>query len=188
MHFFSYERFFQTKLFGGTSGNGRILFLYERNRPNVNFSMQSTFQVITRVTVIVIDWKVVASVITLKTDIKVKERMKDLMNLDESIEHQWIQIAGQKKSFNIIISNFYQTSSKLQDKLAFLKKFEKLLAQVTILHNDRLKKSVETERYTDILDAFHLIQHGTQPTRKSKSLINHIISTQDSTSNCLIMT
>ena len=47
-----------------------------------------------------------------KTDIKVKER-KDLTNLDESIEHQWIQIAGQKKSSNIIIGNFYQPSSKL---------------------------------------------------------------------------
>ena len=62
-----------------------------------------------------------------KTDIKVKER-KDLTNLDESIEHQWIQIAGQKKSSNIIIGNFYQPSSKLQDKLAFLEKFETLLA------------------------------------------------------------
>ena len=29
----SYERFFQIKLFGGTSGTGRILSLYERNRP-----------------------------------------------------------------------------------------------------------------------------------------------------------
>ena len=38
--------------------------------------------------------------------INVKER-KDLTNLDESIEHQWIQIAGQKKSSNIIIGNFY---------------------------------------------------------------------------------
>ena len=27
-----YERFFQTKLFGGVSGNGRMLSLYERNR------------------------------------------------------------------------------------------------------------------------------------------------------------
>ena len=27
------ERFFQTKLSGGTSGNGRILSLYERNIP-----------------------------------------------------------------------------------------------------------------------------------------------------------
>ena len=184
MRFFSYERFFQTKLFGGTSGNGRILFLYERNRPNVNLlnaGYNKSYRNRDRLKGGGVGYYV-------KTDIKMKERMKDLMNLDESIEHQWIQIDGQKKSFNIIISNFYQTSSKLQDKLAFPKKFEKLLAQVTILHNDRLKKSVETERYTDILDAFHLIQHGTQPTRKSKSLINHIISTQDSTSNCLIMT
>ena len=78
-----------------------------------------------------------------------KER-KDLTNLDESI----------------------QPSSKLQDKLAFLENFETLLAQVTILHKEPiiitgdfninlLKDSLETKRYTDILDAFHLTQQGT---------------------------
>ena len=125
----------------------------------------------------------------IKTDIKVKER-KDLTNLDETIEHQWIQIADQKKSSNIIIGNFYQPSSRLQDKLIFLEKFETLLSQVTVLHEgpiivtgdfniDLAKKSLEAERYLDILDAFNLRQHGTQPTRKSKSLIDHIISSQD---------
>ena len=187
MLFFSYERFFQTKLLVVQVVTVGFYFVWKEQTqcellnavdiPGFNKSDRNRDRL-----------KGGGVGYYVKTDIKMKERMKDLMNLDESIEHQWIQIAGQKKSFNIIISNFYQTSSKLQDKLAFLKKFEKLLAQVTILHNDRLKKSVETERYTDILDAFHLIQHGTQPTRKSKSLINHIISTQDSTSNCLIMT
>ena len=121
-----------------------------------------------------------------KSDINVKER-KDLTNLDETIEHQWIEISGQKKSPNIIIGNFYQPSSRLQDKLQFLDKFETILSQVTLLHEgpviitgdfniDLTKESFEVERYRDILDSFSLTQHGIHPTRKSKSLIDHIIS------------
>ena len=108
-----------------------------------------------------------------KTDINVKER-KDLTNLDEPVEHQWNQIAGQKKSSNIIIGNFYQPSSKLQDKLVFLEKFETLLAQVTILHEgpiiitgdlniNLLKESLEAERLTDILHAFQITQSRNPP-------------------------
>ena len=148
--------------------------------------MQSTFLVITRVSVILIEWKEVVSVITLK----LTSTWKKGKTWQISIEHQWIQIAGQKKSPNIIIGNFYQPSSKLQDKLVFLEKFETLLAQVTILHEgpiiisgdfniDLLRESPEAERLADILHAFQLTQDGAQPTRKSKSFIGHIISTQD---------
>ena len=124
-----------------------------------------------------------------KNNINVKER-KDLTNLDETIEHQWIEISGQKKSPNIVVGNFYQPSSKLQDKIQFLEKFETLISQVTLLYEgpiiitgdfniDLAKVSPEAERYKDILDSFNLVQHGTQPTRNSKSLIDHIISSQD---------
>jgi len=41
-----------------------------------------------------------------KNNISVKER-KELTNLDETVEHQWIEISGQKKSPNIVLGNFY---------------------------------------------------------------------------------
>ena len=116
--------------------------------------------------------------------------IKKSKKIEEKSKQQWIQIAGQKKSSNIIIGNFYQPSSKLQDKLVFLEKFKTLLSQVTLLHEGPiiltgdfniglLKEPLEAERLADILHAFQLTQHGTQPTRKSKSLIDHIISTQN---------
>ena len=37
-----YERFFQTKLFDGTSGNGKILFLCERNAPLVKQQLKKS--------------------------------------------------------------------------------------------------------------------------------------------------
>ena len=98
-------------------------------------------------------------------------------------------ISGQKKSPNITIGNFYQPSSRLQDKLQFLEKFETILSQVTLLHKgpiiitgdfniDLAGDSIEAERYKDI-ESFSLTQHGTHLTRKSKSLIDHIISSHD---------
>ena len=41
---------------------------------------------------------------------------------------------------------------------------------------DLLKESPERETYRNILDTFNLVQHVTKPTRKSKTLIDHLIT------------
>ena len=81
-----------------------------------------------------------------KSDIDVKER-KDLTNLDNTIEHQWIEISGQKKSPNTTIGIFYQPNRKVHDKLQFLEKFETILSQVTLLQRGR---SLSPETSTSI--------------------------------------
>ena len=121
MRFFSYERFFQAKLFGGTSGNGRILFLYERNRPNVNFSMQSTFQVLTRVTVIVIDWKVVASGITLKLTSKWKKGWRTWWILMNQLNINGSRLLARRNHSTSSLATFIKQAANFKINLHSLK-------------------------------------------------------------------
>ncbi len=123
----------------------------------------------------------------LKSDIKHKTR-NDIQSLDNSIEHQWIELTGKTKLSNILIGIVYQPSSVTRERFEWLDKFETLLSQITLIHKgpimitgdfniDLLKDSPERETYLNILDTFNLVQHVTKPTRKSKSLIDHLITT-----------
>ena len=125
----------------------------------------------------------------IKENIKMKDR-KDLDRLDSTIEHQWIELTGKNKTTSTLIGILYQPSSKSQDKIQFLEKFETLLSEITILHHgpviitgdfniDLLVNSPERTMYENILSSFNLTQHVTRPTRKSKSLIDHIATTQN---------
>ena len=122
----------------------------------------------------------------LKSDIKHKVR-KDIQALDNTIEHQWIELTGETKLANILIGIIYQPSSKTKEKIEWLDKFETVLSQITLIHQgpimiagdfniDMLKQSQERDIYQNILDNFNLIQHVTKPTRKSKTLIDHLIT------------
>ena len=125
----------------------------------------------------------------IKSNIKAKER-KDLDRLDDTIEHKWIEIKGKNKASSVLVGIMYQPSSKPRDKLQWLEKFETLLSQITVLYDgpivitgdfniDLLSQSQERTVYEDILSSFNLIQHVKHATRKSKSLISHIITTHN---------
>jgi len=60
------------------------------------------------------------------------QREREKRSNNETVEHQWIEVSGQKKSLNIVLGNFHQPSSTLQDKIQFLKKFETIFSQVTL--------------------------------------------------------
>ena len=122
----------------------------------------------------------------LKSDIKYKRR-DDIEALDNTIEHQWIEFTGKMKLSNTLIGILYQPSSAAPDKVEWLDKFETLLSQIKLMHHgpiiitgdvniDLLKPTQERDTYLNILESFNLTQHVTKPTRKSKTLIDHIIT------------
>ena len=113
----------------------------------------------------------------------------DLGKIDESIEILWIELRGRNKNIPFLNGVVYQSSSNETEKLVCLEKFEHILSEVYTKWNgvmilagglkiDVLNGSKESQRrYEDILHSFSLRQHITSPTRKSKTLIDHAIST-----------
>ena len=112
-----------------------------------------------------------------------------LGKIDESIELIWIELRGRNKNMPFLIGVVYQPSSNESEKLVWLEKFEHILSEVYTKWNGviilaghlnigLLNGSKESQRrYKDILHSFFLNQHITSPTRKSKTLIVHVIST-----------
>jgi exonuclease III len=124
----------------------------------------------------------------IKTTIKFKER-KDISVLDNTIEHQWIEISHRNKNSNILIGTLYQPSSNSNEKTLWLEKFDNLLSQVVPQHegpiiitgdfNINLKKSTNVANaYVEILETYNLIQQVPKPTRHGTALIDHIITNQ----------
>ena len=122
----------------------------------------------------------------IKKDIQCKNR-KDIESLDRTIEHQWIEFTGKTKLANILIGIVYQPSSVPREKIEWLDKLETILSQITLIHQgpimitgdfniDLLKESQERDIYLHLLETFNLVQHITKPTRKSKTLIDHLIT------------
>jgi len=122
----------------------------------------------------------------IKSDILHKPR-KDIELLDTTIEHQWIELTGKNRFSNVLIGMMYQPSSNTREKMDWLIKFETLLSQITLIHNgpiiitgdlniDLLQPSQDHEAYNNILETLNLKQFVTKPTRKSKTLIDHVIS------------
>ena len=113
----------------------------------------------------------------------------DLGKNDESIEILWIELRGRNKNTPFLTGAVYQPSSNETEKLVWLEKFEHFLREVYTKWNgaiilagglniDLLNGSKESQRrYKDILHSLSLRQHITSPTRKSKTLIDHVIST-----------
>ena len=123
----------------------------------------------------------------------IKEHMSfkvrhDLGKIDEWIEIQWIELRFRNKNTPFLIGVVYQPGSNETEKLVWLEKFEHILSEVYTKWNgviilagdlniDLLNGSKELQRrYKDILHSFSLRQHITSPTRKSKTLIDHVIS------------
>ena len=107
-----------------------------------------------------------------------------MYKIDGSIEILWSELRGRNKNTPFLTGVVYQP-----EKLVWLEKFEYILSEVYTKWNgviilagdlniDLLNGSKELQRrYKDILHSFSLRQHITSPTRKSKTLMDHVIST-----------
>ena len=110
----------------------------------------------------------------------------DIEQKDLTIEHQWIEVKGKKSSF--LLAVFYQPSSVDSDKRTWLQKFETLISYVFTIWTgpiiitgdtniDLLKINYNVAReYKETLTRLGLSQHITKPTRKGKSLIDHVVT------------
>ena len=117
-------------------------------------------------------------------ELKCKERT-DLMRLEPSVEHIWIEISGKNKNSNVLLGVFYQPDSDPVKKCAWVEKFETILAAVHSkwdgilviagdINIDITNPSSFAQKYQGILRSFNLNQHIKDPTRKGKWLIDHI--------------
>ena len=120
----------------------------------------------------------------LREELKYKERT-DLMRLEPSVEHIWIEISGKNKNSNVLLGVFYQPDSNPVKKCAWVEKFETILAAVHLkwdgilaiagdINIDITNSSSFAQKYQGILRSFNLNQHIKDPTRKGKWLIDHI--------------
>ena len=55
---------------------------------------------------------------------------KDIINLDKSVEHYWLEVSGLKKNSSYLIASFSQPSSIEQEKREWLDHFEEIIAHV----------------------------------------------------------
>ena len=120
----------------------------------------------------------------LREELKYKERT-DLMRLEPSVEHIWIEISGKNKNSNVLLGVFYQPDSDPVKKCAWVEKFETILAAVHSkwdgilaiagdINIDITNPSSFAQKYQGILRSFNLNQHIKDPTRKGRWLIDHI--------------
>ena len=112
----------------------------------------------------------------------------DITKMDDSIETIWIEVRGKNKNSAFLIGAFYQPSSDEKEKQCWLEKFDRLIAEVYVKWNGMIiiagdfninlnrDSGESTQRYKQILHTFSLKQHINKPTRKNKTLINHICS------------
>lgn len=117
------------------------------------------------------------------------KRRDDIIEKDRTMEHLWLQVKSEKDSF--LLAVFYQPSSVLADKRAWLHKLESLIAYVNtiwtgpiILAGDTninlLKRDSELyNQYSRCIENLSLKQHITSPTRKGEKLIDHILTNLD---------
>ena len=113
----------------------------------------------------------------------------DLEKIDESIEILWIEVQGRNKNTPVLTDAVYQPSSNETEKLIWLEKFERILSEIYIKRNgviiiagnfniDLLDRNKQSNVVTKTFYIhFTLGQHITTATRKSKTLIDHVIST-----------
>ena len=104
------------------------------------------------------------------------------------MEVMFIELHGRNRNTPYLVAVAYQPSPYESDKLLCLENFETLLSEVTTKWNGVIiltgdinidligKQKESTKRYKNILHSFNLHQHITKPTKKGKSLIDHICS------------
>ena len=67
--------------------------------------------------------------IYLRDNLSFKEQT-DLMNIDSSIEHIWVEVKGKNKNSSVLLEVFYQPDSDITKETAWIDKFETVLATV----------------------------------------------------------
>ena len=110
---------------------------------------------------------------------------KNIINLDKSIEHYWLEVSGINKNSSYLVGIFYQASSTEHDKREWHDHFEEIIAHVPLKWNavtivkddfniDLIDgDKVTANKYNNILDPYGLTQYISYPTRHGKFLIDH---------------
>ena len=104
------------------------------------------------------------------------EVCSDILKLDDSIEHLWVEIQGRKKNSACLIGVFYQPSSENNKKLEWLEKLDSVLSIVKSTWNgtvritgdsniDLLASTEIQKRYTEVLETYDLNNHISKATR-----------------------
>jgi len=117
------------------------------------------------------------------------KKRDDITAQDTTIEHMWMEVKGKHDSF--LLAVMYQPSPTLADKRLWIAKLDSLLAYVSTIWTGPIiitgdtnidmfeKDSNIVKEYTDILENHGLKQHISKPTRKGRTLIDHIASNLD---------
>ena len=104
------------------------------------------------------------------------EVCSDILKLDDSIEHLWVEIQGRKKNSACLIGIFYQPSSENNKKLEWLEKLDSVLSIVKSTWNgtvritgdsniDLLASTEIQKRYIEVLETYDLNNHISKATR-----------------------
>ena len=104
------------------------------------------------------------------------EVCSDILKLDDSIEHLWVEIQGRKKNSACLIGVFYQPSSENNKKLEWIEKLDSVLSivkstwkgtvRITGDSNIDLLASTEIQkRYIEVLETYDLNNHISKATR-----------------------
>ena len=104
------------------------------------------------------------------------EVCSDILKLDDSIEHLWVEIQGRKKNSACLIGVFYQPISENNKKLEWLEKLDSVLSivkstwkrtvRITGDSNIDLLASTEIQkRYIEVLETYDLNNHISKATR-----------------------
>ena len=112
---------------------------------------------------------------------------KDVINLDDSLEHLSVEVKGKNKKSPYLIGVVHQTSSENAKKIEWIEKIDAVLSSIKSTSDssiiltgdtniDLLSSSTTRDRYKEMLHTYQLSCHITKPTRKGKRLIDHISS------------
>ena len=112
---------------------------------------------------------------------------KDIMNIEPTIEHVWIELSYKNKNSGILLGACYQDNFNDTSKAEWLNKLDNVFAQIkpkwdstTILCGDMNINTLNKEchslkLYQAILEGHGLKQHIIQPTRQ-RAILDHIIT------------
>ena len=111
----------------------------------------------------------------------------DIISLDDSLEHLWVEVRGKNKKSPNLIGVAYQPSSENAKKIEWIEKIDAVLSSIKSTSDssiiltgdtniDLLSSSTTRDRYKEMLHTYQLSCHIKKPTRKGKRLIDHISS------------
>ena len=111
----------------------------------------------------------------------------DIISLDDSVEHLWVEVKGKNKKLPNLIGFVYQPSSENAKKIEWIEKIDAVLSSIKSTWNstiiltgdtniDLLSSSTTRDMYEQMLHTYQLSCHIIKRTRKGKKLIDHISS------------